>query len=159
MLFRRLAGGVKLTKIDRKYTYQQVLLKENCQNFLTINTHKGLVFYTQMPLGISSTPAAFQNLVDSITADLKDIQFFSDELLTGATKEQHYNNVINLSQRLDECGQKVNKVKCSLSKEKIEYFGYFVGKEGVHQPEEAVCAIREAPRSQDIREFSRSWGV
>ena len=40
-LFTMLVGGKSFTKLDLSHTYQQVELKEESREFLTINTHNG----------------------------------------------------------------------------------------------------------------------
>ena len=62
-LFSTLAGGAVFTKLDLKQAYQQVEVDENSQEYLTINTHKGLYKYTRLPLMAidgSRAPSIFQ---------------------------------------------------------------------------------------------------
>ena len=55
----RLAGGQKFSKLDLSHAYQQILLDDDSQSFVTINTHLGLFQYTRVPFGIASAPALF----------------------------------------------------------------------------------------------------
>ena len=56
-LFSTLAGGKKFSRLDLKQAYQQMLVDPRSQQYLTINTHKGMFTYTRMPFGISSAPS------------------------------------------------------------------------------------------------------
>ena len=52
-VFVKLCGGQQFTKLDLKSAYQQLPLHPNSQQFVTINTHRGL-------FGIASSLAIFQ---------------------------------------------------------------------------------------------------
>jgi hypothetical protein len=47
--------GKSFSTLDLKQAYQQLLLADNSKKYTTINTHKGLYQYTQLPFGIAST--------------------------------------------------------------------------------------------------------
>ena len=51
-LFATLAGGRRFTRLDLKQAYQQMEVDTESQQYLTINTRKGLFTYTRMPFGI-----------------------------------------------------------------------------------------------------------
>lgn len=44
-LFGTLAGGTSFSKLDLSHAYQHLLLDEESEKYLTINTHKGLYRY------------------------------------------------------------------------------------------------------------------
>ena len=56
-IFAILAGGKCFTTLDLTHAYNQLLLDEDSQKYVTINTHKDLYQYTQLPFGIASAPA------------------------------------------------------------------------------------------------------
>ena len=69
-VFVRLRGGQRFTKLDLKRTYQQLPLDPDSQQFVTINTHRGLYLYKRLPFGIASSPAIFQRTMDIILQGL-----------------------------------------------------------------------------------------
>ena len=86
----KLAGGKKFSKIDLKCAYQQMLLDEESQNLVTINTHRGLFRYTRLPFGISSSPAIWQKFIDQVLAGLDfTCGIMDDVLVTGRDEEEH----------------------------------------------------------------------
>ena len=64
-LFSQLSGGKTFTKLDMSQAYQQLLLDEDSQNFVVVNTHKGLFKYKHLPFGVSSAPGIFQRVMDT----------------------------------------------------------------------------------------------
>ena len=59
-LFTALTGGKQFSKLDLKEAYQQIVLEEKSQKYVTINTHQGLNQFTCVPYGISLHPPCFR---------------------------------------------------------------------------------------------------
>lgn len=90
-ILRKLAGGERFSKIDLANAYQQVLLATESRKYTTIATHRGLFQYTRLTYGIASAPAEFQQIMDDLTADLDEVDFFlNDAFATGKTEDQHF---------------------------------------------------------------------
>lgn len=83
-LFSTLAGGKLFTKLDLKQAYQQLEVDESSQEYLTINTHKGLYRHTRVPFGVSSAPSIIQATMDQILQGMSNtICYLDDILVTG----------------------------------------------------------------------------
>ena len=54
------------TKLDLSHAYQQVVLDEKSQPYVTINTHSGLYRYTRLPFGVVAALALFQQTIDKM---------------------------------------------------------------------------------------------
>ena len=65
-LYATLSGGKKFTKLDLSQAYLQLMLDDQSQSLVVINTHKGLYKFTRLPFGVASAPAMFQKLMDTI---------------------------------------------------------------------------------------------
>ena len=103
--FRSLAGGKSFSKLDLSHAYQQVFLTEDTKQYVTINTHRGLFKYNRMPFGVSSTPAIFQRVMDSILQGiLHTIVYHDDILITGRTHREHLQNLREVLKRLRQAG-------------------------------------------------------
>ncbi len=99
-LFVTVAGGRKFSKLDLSHAYQQVLLEEKSQEFVTVSTHKGLYRYNRVPFGVASAPAVFQQLMEKVLQGIPGVVCFIDDVLvTGGNDEEHLRNVLK---RLDE---------------------------------------------------------
>ena len=59
---------------------------ESARTLTTINTHKGLFPYNRLPFRVSSAPAIFQRIMESI---LQVSVYIDDILVTGSSREQH----------------------------------------------------------------------
>ena len=76
--------------INLSQAYQQVPLEESLQQYVIINTHKGLIRYIRLPFGMSSALGIFQHLMESLLQGLPGvIVSFNDILIAGADEEEH----------------------------------------------------------------------
>ncbi len=80
-LFTKLQGGTSFTKIDLSNAYQQLVLDEESKKYTVINTHKGLIKYTQLPLGILSAPGIFQHVLENVLQDIPGVVNYLDDII------------------------------------------------------------------------------
>ncbi len=112
-LLATLAGGKVFSKIDLFFAYQQLELDEKSQQYLTINTHKGLFKYHRLAYGISTAPAIFQHTMDQILQGLPHVVCFMDDILVSApTVEEHLMGLDKVLSRLQQYGVRFNESKC-----------------------------------------------
>ena len=70
-LMRKLSGSYGFSKIDLADAFNQIMLGPDSQKRLALSTHRGVLLQLQLPFGISSAPAHFQEIMDQLTSDLK----------------------------------------------------------------------------------------
>ncbi|XP_055758362.1 uncharacterized protein K02A2.6-like [Salvelinus fontinalis] len=83
-LFATLAGGKVFSKLDLAFAYQQLKLDPESEQYLTINTHKGLFRFNRLAYGISTAPAIFQHTMDQILDGIDNVVCFMDDILVSA---------------------------------------------------------------------------
>ena len=106
-------------------------VEEKFQHLLTITTHKGLYRYRRLPFGTSSAPALFQRTMEQILQGIPGLVAFMDDIeLPGATAEEHLDRLDQVPQRLEEHGLRLQKSKCEFLKERVEYLGHIIDKDG-----------------------------
>ena len=93
-LFTKLNGVDKFTKLNLSNAYQQVVLDEESQPYVTITTPLGLYLYTRLPFGIAAAPAIFQQIIDKLLNGLNQTGGVLDDLIvTGEDEAQHVSNL------------------------------------------------------------------
>ena len=80
-LLAALAGGIIYTKLDMSQAYQQIELDELSKKYVVINTHKGLFQYNRLPFGVSSAPAIFQRVMESLLQGIPNVCVYIDDIL------------------------------------------------------------------------------
>ena len=159
-LFSQLSGGKTFTKLDMSQAYQQLLLDEDSQNFVVVNTHKGLFKYKRLPFGVSSAPGIFQRVMDTILKDIPHVIVYLDDILiTGASQQEHLQILERVLSRLKEVGLRLNRRKCLFLQPSVTYLGYRIDAEGLHPTECKIQAINNAPRPQNLTDLKSYLGL
>ena len=109
-LFATLGGGTTFTKLDMSQAYQQIELEDSSRQCTVINTHKGLFQYKRLPFGISSAPAIFQRVMESLLQGIAGVVVYLDDVLvTGRTNEEHLESLELALKRMEEAGLLLKK--------------------------------------------------
>ena len=159
-LFATLANGVVFSKLDLSHAYQQLPLTEDSKKFVVINTHKGLFRFTRLPFGISSAPAIFQRVMESILQGIpKVVVYLDDILVAGDSVEEHLRLLDKVLDRLQKAGLRARKNKCQFMVSEVSYLGHRIDKDGLHPLDDKVKAIVEAPAPRNVRELKSYLGI
>ena len=159
-IFASLAGGKTFSKLDLSHAYQQVRLEEASQQYVTVNTHKGLFRYKRLPFGISSAPAIFQRLMENLLQGISRVCVYIDDIIvTGKTEEEHLQNLNEVLSRLEKAGMRLKKEKCKYMVPEIEYLSHKINREGLQPSDSKVAAIVEAPPPKNVSELKSFLGM
>lgn len=159
-LFAILAGGEKFTKLDLKHAYLQVPLDENSKKYTTINTHRGLFQYNRLPFGISSAPAIFQRIMESLIQGIPGVAVYLDDIiLTGRNDAEHLATMETVLNRLERAGLRLKLNKCQFLKSEVTYLGHCVSAAGLKPVPAKVKAVRDAPTPTNVSELKAFLGL
>ena len=159
-IFATLATGKYFSKIDLTHAYQQMKLKEDSCHLVTMNTHRGLFRYTRLPFGVASAPSIFQKVMDTVLQGLpKVICYLDDILVSGATMEEHLQNLENVLQRLQQYNIRAKRSKCAFMCESVDYLGHRIDATGLHTLSSKVKAVQNAPQPKNVQELRSFLGL
>ena len=159
-LFATLANGAVVSKLDLSHVYQQLPLTDDSKKFVVINTHKGLFRFTRLPFGISSAPAIFQRVMESILQGIpKVIVYLDDILVAGDSAEEHLRLLDKVLVWLQKAGLWAWKNKCQFMVSEVLYLGHRIDKDRLHPLDDKVKAIVEAPAPHNVRELKFYIGI
>ena len=117
------------TTLDLTKGYHQMKIAESSKEITAFTTPTGLFQWRVLPMGMKTSGAVFQRLMDQVLGDLQprcavvyidDITIFSKDL------EQHWIDLDNVFRRLHEVNLKVNVEKCKFALLKVVVFGHTV---------------------------------
>ena len=149
-----LQEGKRFTTLDLSHAYNQLVLDEDSQELVTINTHRGLFRYRRLPFGIASAPAVFQKTMDVILQGMSRVTCYLDDILvTGVTAEEHLRNLDEVLTRLKKHGARLRKDKCKFMESSVEYLGHRIDQEGIPATTSKLQTISEARNVQELRSF------
>ena len=159
-LLATLNGGEKFTKLDLSHAYQQLLLDEQSQECLTINTHKGLYKPTRLQFGVHSAAGIFQREMEK---RLSHVPFTTvrvdDILISGRNDAEHLKNLTDVFQILSANGLRLKQKKCTFMAPEVTYLGFRINKEGVSPVNEKIKPILEAPAPENVTQLKSFLGM
>ena len=159
-LLATLNGGEKFTKLDLSQAYQQLELKEEARELLTINTHKGLFQPLRLQFGLHSASGIFQREMEKRLSGLvHTIVRVDDILITGRNDEEHVKNVAAVLKVVKENGLKLKRSKCVFMADSVEYLGFLIDKSGVSVLEDKIKPILEAPEPENTSQVRSFLGM
>ena len=159
-IFANLAGGKHFSKLDLRLAYHQMEVTEASRKFLTINTHKGLFQYNRLVFGISSCPAIWQRAMDQVLQGIPGVQCILDDMIvSGKTDGEHLENLDSVLKRLQDVGLKANREKCEFFRDRVQFCGHEIGREGLHKTQEKIEAVISAPRPENVSQLCSFLGL
>lgn len=159
-IFARFNGCSVFCVLDLAGAYQQLEVAEECREFLTINTHKGLFRYKRLPFGVSTAPSNFQRIMDEILKEISNVCCYLDDVLVGGeTKEDCETKLCDVLKRLDAHSVRINMEKCKFFKSSVEYLGHEICAEGIKPNKKKIEAIVRAPDPENLTQLKSYLGL
>jgi hypothetical protein len=141
---RRLAGAEWFSKLDLKSGYYQVPIRVGDESKTAFVAQKGGVRYEflRMPFGLTNAPMAFQRCMEGVLAGCQGVEVYLDDILIwGASKGEHDERLQKVLKKCREEGLTINVEKCQWGKQRIQYLGFELSREGIAQTDEMVAKI------------------
>ena len=117
-----------MSVLDLRDAYHTLPLAEESQKYCGLTPYYGspTYIYLRMGMGMSCSPALWQQFVHIIWEQLPNKERYKiimDDILIFSTKEQHWEDLVNLFQVLICFGLKISPHKCQLFGDKLVYMG------------------------------------
>ena len=158
----KLKGAKYFTKMDIRWGYQNILIKEGDQWKAAFKTNNGLFEPLVMYFGMTNSPATFQTMMNEIFRDLMDkgvvIVYMDDILVFTKTMEEHQSIVKEVLKRLLDNDLFAKPEKCEFEKEQIEYLGLGISHNKVKMDPVKVDGITKWPQPTKVKEIQAFLG-
>ena len=148
------------TKMDLRWGFNNVRIKEGDEWKRVFTTHIGLLEPTVMFFGITNSPAMFQAMMNEILRDLinegKVAAFVNDVLVETETEEGHDEIVEEILRRLEENDLYIKPEKCMWKARKIGFLGVVIGPNRIEmevEKVEGVLSWLQLKNMKDVRKF------
>ena len=90
-------------------------LDKQSKEYISINTHKGLYCYNQLPFGVALTPSISQRTMENLLQGINHACVYLNEILvTGTTEQEHLQNLDAVLSRLETTGMRLKYPFCCL---------------------------------------------
>ncbi|XP_041469952.1 uncharacterized protein K02A2.6-like [Lytechinus variegatus] len=156
----RMAGAQVFSKFDATSGYWQLPLTEKSSYYTTFNSPFGRYRYKVMPFGISSASEIWQRAMTDEFGQLKGVEIVADDILVwGKDEKEHDARLEALLEKVKASGLKLNKAKSVIRKDRIEYVGHVISKDGVKPSDDRIKSILDLPYPTNKKEVETLLGM
>jgi hypothetical protein len=159
-LLDRLNGAKWFTKIDLRSGYHQVRIASGDVSKTAFRTRYGHFEFAVLPLELMNAPATFMHLMQQVFRPCLDefvIVFLDDILVYSRSEDDHVKHVRQVLQKLREHKLYGKLPKCEFMKDRVEFLGHVITRDGVQMDENKVNAVVDWPSPlmnlTDVRSF------
>jgi len=135
------------TKIDLRWGYNNVRIKEGDEWKTAFTTHLGIYEPTVMFFGLTNLPATFQAIINNILRDMintGDIAALIDSVLVETEDEKGHDEIVKeVLRRIEANDLYIKPEKCIWKVKKINFLGLVMGEGGIKMQEEKVAGVLE----------------
>ncbi|QRW24057.1 Retrotransposable element Tf2 protein [Rhizoctonia solani] len=160
-LMAQLRGAKVFTKLDLRWGYNNVRVKEGDKWKTAFRTKYGLYESLVMTFGLTNAPAAFQHFMNKLFKDLLDvcvIIYLDDILIYSKDDATHTQHVHEVLRRLMENQLFCKASKCTFHVTSVEYLGIIVSDKGFSLDKLKIQAVQEWPTPTKVKEVQSFLG-
>jgi len=150
------------TTLDLASGFNQVPLREEDRQKTAFSTPGGHFEFCNMQMGICSSPATFQRLMNTVLSGLvgtKALIYLDDIVIWGETIEEHNQILVEVFDRLRAQSLNLEPDKCEFLRKEVYFLGYKVTAEGVAMDERKVAAIQNYPVQNNTKQLKAFLGL
>jgi len=159
--FLALAHGCQwFSSLDVKDAYYNIPVRVEDRHKLTITCPLGSFCYNYLPMGLASSSAYYQRLMNEVVADIPHVFCYLDDIIIMTPDLDEHERILRiLMQRLREHGLVLNREKCILAVRSLMFLGHRVTANGVSPAEAKVESIRNTELPRTKRQLRRYLGM
>ncbi|QRW23889.1 Retrotransposable element Tf2 protein [Rhizoctonia solani] len=160
-LMAQLRGAKVFTKLDLRWGYNNVRVKEGDEWKTAFRTKYGLYESLVMTFGLTNAPAAFQHFMNELFKDLLDvcvIIYLDDILIYSKDDAEHTKHVHEVLKRLMDNQLFCKASKCTFHVTSVEYLGIIVSDKGFSLDKLKIQAVQEWPTPTKVKEVQSFLG-
>jgi hypothetical protein len=146
--------------LDASSGFWAIPLEEEIQKLTTFITPYGRYCFRRLPFGISSAPEIFMRIMHELLQDIPGTATYMDDILVyGRTMQEHDERLKKVLATIQKSGLRLNKDKCILRKEEIDFLGHHLTPAGVQPSPAKKMAITKLSPPKNITELRSFIGM
>ncbi len=160
-LINKLRGAKYFTKLDIRWAYNNVRIKEGDEQKAAFRTNRGLYKPTVMFFGLTNSPTTFQWMMNDIFHDLigegKVTVYLDDILIFSKNLKEHREITKRVLQRLRENNLFLKAEKCEFEVLETEYLGVFISENSIRMDPSSLQGSPNGLCQRRSGSYNRSW--
>ena len=123
-------------------------MDEKNQYNTAFSTSFGSFNWMRMPMGLTTSPSTFQNLMEKVLAKLiwkTTVPYSDDCIIFAATQEEHSQRVREVLLRFRVANLKINPLNCKFFRKQVQFLGRVISKDGRQVDQEKIAAVKHFP--------------
>ncbi|QRW20479.1 Retrotransposable element Tf2 protein [Rhizoctonia solani] len=142
-LMAKLRHAKIFTKLDLRWGYNNVRVKEGDEWKTAFRTKYGLFEYLVMPFGLTNAPAAFQHFMNNLFRDLIDV-----------TVVIYLDNILIFSEKPED--HPAHLSKCHFHVNTVDYLGIVISPAGFSMDQKKIEAVTSWPQPKTVKQLCRA---
>lgn len=121
----------------------------------------GFFQFRKMPFGLCNSPSTFQRLMEQVLDGLTMLTccvYLDDVIVFAKTKQELYERLSCIFQRLRKANLTLKPKKCAFLKTSVEFLGYIVSKDGVQCSGKHIETVATWPEPTNFSELQTFLG-
>jgi hypothetical protein len=134
------------TKLDIHRVYKLICMAEGKEWKTAFRTRYGLFESLVMPVGLTNTPATFQNYINNVLVPYLDCfctAYLDDTLIYSDNFEEHQEHSHLVLDAFAKVGLHLKPEKCEFHQKEVKYLGLIISTEGIKMDPEKIRAVQD----------------
>lgn len=161
-LINKLSKAKYFTKLDVRWGYNNVRIKEGDEWKAAFRTNRGLFEPLVMFFGLTNSPATFQTMMNDLFKDLIDegvvIVYIDDILIFTEDMTLHREVVRKVLDILKQNKLYLKAEKCEFEKTKVEYLGLIISQGQIEMDPVKIEGVSKWPTPSNVTEVQSFLG-
>lgn len=147
--------------LDLTSGFWQLPLDENSRQYTAFNLYGfGQFEWLVASMGLSSSPSAFQRLMELTLEGIKSaIVYIDDVLVHTKTHAQHRIELQKVFDRLRSANLKLNLKKCEFGSDTVTYLGFRLTPQGILPGKDKLAAVQKALPPTEVKQIKQFLGI
>ena len=151
------------TKMDLRWGYNNVRIKEEDEWKIVFTTHLGVYEPVVMYFGLTNSPATFQAMMNDTLRNLidkRDIAMFIDDVIVGTETEEGHDEIVEeVLKWMEDHDLYLKPEKCVWKVKEVGFLGLVIGKDGIKMEEEKVKEVLDWLRPKYVKDIQKFLGL
>ena len=157
-----LQGMKYFTKLDIRWGYNNIRIREQDQWKAAFRTPQGLFEPTVMFFGLCNSPATFQSIMDDIFREEQGLgwlqKYIDDILIAAKTKEELKERTLRVLKKLKEHDLYLKPEKCEFYQDRVEYLSFIISEGKIEMDPKKIAGIADWPIPTTLKQLRSFLG-